>query len=170
MVIDIGKIEATAPSQKKHTLPKWLSLASSNCARINPVISQTEDPSLISFEPGLAQTDYLPFKAMTQAFREVMHTASTGLAEYERSNGHPALLEAICRVVLPNRGIQTTPEQLFITNGSLHSSFLLAELLSAYASSISYGVPGYLTIPQQFYRPRNNRTTLSSRSRRHLPD
>ena len=150
VVIDLGKIEVATPRQKSHSLPKWLSLSGSKCALLDPVISKFEDRSLISFEPGIAQTDYLPFKTMTQTFREVMHTAATSFAEYERSNGHLTLLEAICRRVLPGRGIQTTPDRVFITNGSLHSSFLLAELLSAHAESISYGVPGYLTIPQNF--------------------
>ena len=150
MVVNLGKIDVATPSQKSHSLPKWLFLSDSNWASINPVISKLEDRSPISFEPGLAQTDYLPFKAMKQAFREVMHTAATSFAEYKRSNGHPALLEAICQKILPNRGIQTTPSRVFITNGSLRSSFLLAELLSPHAESISYGVPGYLTIPQNF--------------------
>lgn len=150
VVVDLGKIEATTPSQKKQTLPKWLSLASSNYPRFDSAISNIKARSLISFKPSLVQTDYLPFKAMTQAFRKVMHAGATRLSEYERSNGHPALLEAICQMVLPNRGIQTTPDRVFITNGSLHSSFLLAELLSTHADSISYGVPGYLTIPQNF--------------------
>lgn len=149
VVIDIGKIEATTPDRKKQTLPKWLSLKDLNC-NINPSLEKINGKPVISFESGLAQTDYLPFKAMEKAFREVIHTAANSFSEYKRSNGHPALIEAICRVVLPNRGIQATPEQLFITNGSLHSSFLLAELLSAHAHSISYGVPGYLTIPRKF--------------------
>ena len=150
VVADLGKIETTVQNQKNQTLPKWLSLEHTNCDSINPFIETTNDRAIVSFESGLAQTDCLPFKAMEKAFREVMHTASSSLSEYKRSNGHPALIEAICRVVLPNRGIQATPEQLFITNGSLHSSFLLAELLSSHARSISYGVPGYLTIPRKF--------------------
>ena len=154
VVVDIGKLKAISPNHKPNhkttQLPKWLLLESSTFEKTSPTILQPIAQSIISFEPSLAQTDCLPFKAMGQAFREVMHIAPTRFQEYERSNGHPALLEAICRVVLPNRGIQVTPEQVFITNGSLHSSFLLAKLLSSHASSISYGVPGYLAIPQNF--------------------
>lgn len=149
IVADIGKVEAIEQSCETAKLPSWLSLERS-IDKISPEISPVIEQSLISFEPGLAQTDYLPFKTMTRAFREVMHAASTSFSEYKRRNGHPNLLEAICREVLPQRGIQASPDRVFITNGSLHSSFLLAELLSTYANSISYGVPGYLAIPQNF--------------------
>ncbi|GAB4532104.1 MAG: PLP-dependent aminotransferase family protein [Pleurocapsa sp.] len=148
VVLDIGRVKAIAPSQNDRKLPQWLAwdVSETSDRKILPSLQQP----MISFESGLAQTDGLPLKAMEKAFREVIRTAGTSFAEYKRNNGHPGLLEAICRLVLPNRGIQATPEQLFITNGSLHSSFLLAELLSPYAKTISYGVPGYLSIPRKF--------------------
>jgi GntR family transcriptional regulator/MocR family aminotransferase len=156
VVLDIGRIKAIAPSQNNQKLPQWLawensekSEPQSGSLREHKILPSLQQP-MISFESGLAQTDGLPLKAMEKAFRKVIRTAGTSFAEYKRNNGHPALLEAICRSVLPNRGIQATPEQLFITNGSLHSSFLLAELLSPYAKSISYGIPGYLSIPRKF--------------------
>ena len=51
---------------------------------------------------------------------------------------------------MPNRGIQASPNEVLITNGSPHSSFLLSLLFASYGGSISYGVPGYLAIPKNF--------------------
>jgi GntR family transcriptional regulator / MocR family aminotransferase len=151
VVAPIVKISPPPPDRVTTGLPQWLPLAD----RIAPATSlaiASERQSLIRFAPSLAQTDRLPFKAMQQAFQSVMQTASTRFQEYDRNNGHPTLLAAICQTVLPERGIQATPDQILITNGSLHSSFLLARLFATYGGSISYGVPGYLAIPANFTR------------------
>jgi GntR family transcriptional regulator / MocR family aminotransferase len=149
VVAPITRVSSTKPHQATIGLPQWLLLETSTSPESSPSITQNQQ-SLIRFAPSLAQTDRLPIKAMQQAFQAVMQTAPTRFQEYDRNNGHPALLEAICQVVLPARGIQATPEQVIITNGSLHASFLLAKLFAPYGGSISYGVPGYLAIPANF--------------------
>ncbi len=142
-------VSSATPHHSTIGLPQWLRLETSTAPESSPSIAQNRQ-SLICFAPSLAQTDRLPIKAMQQAFQSVMQTAPTRFREYDRNNGHPALLEAICQNVLPDRGIQATPDQVIITNGSLHSSFLLARLFAPYGGSISYGVPGYLAIPANF--------------------
>jgi GntR family transcriptional regulator / MocR family aminotransferase len=149
VVAPIIKISSTKLDPPIAGLPQWFRLGTSTALENSPSITQNQQ-SPICFAPSLAQTDRLPIKAMQQAFQAVMQTASTRFQEYDRNNGHPALLEAICQIVLPTRGIQAAPEQVIITNGSLHSSFLLAKLFAPYGGSISYGVPGYLAIPANF--------------------
>jgi GntR family transcriptional regulator / MocR family aminotransferase len=149
VVAPIIKISSIKPDPLIAGLPQWFPLGTSTALENSPSITQNQQ-SPICFAPSLAQTDRLPIKAMQQAFQVVMQTASTRFQEYDRNNGHPALLKAICQIVLPARGIQATPEQVIITNGSLHSSFLLAKLFAPYGGSISYGVPGYLAIPANF--------------------
>ena len=149
VVAPIIKISSTKLHPPIAGLPQWFALETSTTPENSPSITQHQK-SPICFAPSLAQTDRLPVKAMQQAFQAVMQTASTRFQEYDRNNGHPALLEAICQNVLPTRGIKATPEQVIITNGSLHSSFLLAKLFAPYGGSISYGVPGYLAIPANF--------------------
>jgi GntR family transcriptional regulator / MocR family aminotransferase len=148
VVAPIVRVNPPPPARSMTGLPHWLTFA-------NPAERVTEpasQQSLIQFTPSFAQTDRLPFKAMHQAFQAVMQTAPTRLQDYDRNNGHPQLLAAICEHVLPARGIHATPDQILITNGSLHSSFLLARLFGTYGGSISYGVPGYLAIPANFIR------------------
>jgi GntR family transcriptional regulator / MocR family aminotransferase len=148
VVAPIVQVNPPPPDRSLTGLPQWLTLAAPEHHATDPA----RQKSLIRFTPSFAQTDRLPFKAMQQAFQSVMHTAPTRFHEYERNNGHPTLLAAICQHVLPDRGIQATPDQILITNGSLHSSFLLARLFATYGGSISYGVPGYLAIPANFTR------------------
>jgi GntR family transcriptional regulator / MocR family aminotransferase len=131
-------------------LPQWLNFSPDRAPDLdsNPLSNQP----LICFAPSLAQTDRLPLKAMQQAFQAIVQTSPTRFQEYDRNNGHTSLLAAICQHVLPDRGIQATPDQVMITNGSLHSSFLLAQLFAPYGGNISYGVPGYLAIPANFIK------------------
>ena len=149
VVAPIARISCITPHHPTTGLPRWLALETSTSPEISFRITPGKK-SPICFAPSLAQTDHLPIKAMQQAFQVVMQTAPTRFQEYDHNNGHLALLEAICQVVLPDRGIQATPDQVIITNGSLHSSFLLARLFAPYGGSISYGVPGYLAIPANF--------------------
>jgi GntR family transcriptional regulator / MocR family aminotransferase len=145
IVAPISLITPETPQSLTTGLPEWFVLAPEKA------LNCTQPHSLpICFAPSLAQTDRLPLKAMQQAFHTVMKTAPTSFQGYDRNNGHPALLEAICQTVLPARGIEATPNEVMITNGSLHSSFLLAKLFAPYGGSISYGVPGYLAIPHNF--------------------
>jgi GntR family transcriptional regulator / MocR family aminotransferase len=147
-VAPIVRVNPMRSDRRTTGLPQWLKFADLE-SRATDLASQQ---SLIRFLPSLAQTDCLPFKAMQQAFQSMLQDASNRFQEYDRHNGHPKLLAAICQHVLPDRGIQATPDQVLITNGSLHSSGLLAQLFAAYGGSISYGVPGYLAIPANFTR------------------
>jgi GntR family transcriptional regulator / MocR family aminotransferase len=131
-------------------LPQWLKLPPDRAPGIDSNTLTNQSP--ICFAPSLAQTDRLPLKAMQQAFQAIVQIAPTRFQEYDRNNGHASLLAAICQHVLPDRGIQATPDRVMITNGSLHSSFLLAQIFAPYGGSISYGVPGYLAIPANFIK------------------
>jgi GntR family transcriptional regulator/MocR family aminotransferase len=133
------------PKQVNHRgLPEWVRTE-----------GHTKRPSIndlpkICFTPGLAQVEQLPLKAMSRAFQSVIHDAPIKFKDYGKSNGHPALIRAICKHILPARGIKAEPDQVLITNGSQHSSSLLSALFAPYGGKISYGVPGYLAIPKNF--------------------
>lgn len=129
---------------KSQGFPAWLS---EEVPSIKPGNDYSEN---ICFTPGLAQVDYLPIKAMRWAFKRVIQHANPELGDYQKNNGNWALLQAICRQILPARGIKAEPNEVLITNGSQHSSSLLSMLLSPYGGGISYGVPGYLAIPRNF--------------------
>jgi GntR family transcriptional regulator / MocR family aminotransferase len=153
VVANVARLSEIVPTTGATGLPRWLSLEATPDQETSSIIAQSQSnrsQSIISFAPSSAQTDLLPLKSMRQSFQTVMDSASTRFQEYERNNGHPILLEAICQVVLPSRGIQATSDQIFVTNGSLHSSLLLAKLFAPYGGSISYGVPGFLAIPKNF--------------------
>lgn len=151
VVAPIGRISSTKLYSSIAGLPQWLALETSTASENSLSITQNQRLP-ICFAPSLAQTDRLPVKAMQKAFQVVIQTASTRFQEYDCNNGHPALLEAICQNVLPARGIHASPDQVMITHGSLHSSYLLAKLFAPYGGSISYGVPGYLAIPANFIK------------------
>ncbi|WP_449000738.1 MocR-like pyridoxine biosynthesis transcription factor PdxR [Myxosarcina sp. GI1(2024)] len=104
----------------------------------------------ICFTPSLAQNTYLPFKAMRQTFNRMIRQTIPEFNNYKKDSGDLWLIQALCQRVLPARGIQAEPNQILITHGSQHSSSLLSMLLAPYGGSITYGVPGYLSIPRNF--------------------
>ncbi|MDJ0692651.1 MAG: GntR family transcriptional regulator [Xenococcaceae cyanobacterium MO_188.B32] len=63
VVVDIGQLKEIAPNHKPNhkttQLPSWLLLESSTSEKTSPTILQPSAQSIISFEPSLAQTDYL---------------------------------------------------------------------------------------------------------------
>ena len=125
-------------------LPEWLQ------EECHTKHSSIKDLPEICFTPGLAQVKQLPLKAMSQTFQSVIHDVPIKFKNYGKNNGHPALIEAICKHILPARGIEAEPDQVLITNGSQHSSSLLSALFTPYGGKISYGIPGYLAIPKNF--------------------
>ena len=116
VVANVANLSAIEPITTATGLPQWFSVAAPTNREPIPPSKQLHSP--ICFAPSLAQTDLLPLKSMRQAFQTVIDSGSTRFQEYDRNNGHPALLAAICQFVLPSRGIQATPDQIFITNGS----------------------------------------------------
>lgn len=126
--------------------PKWL-LTDTNYT----CHSGDWDTDKICFIPSLSHVKYLPMKKMRQAINQtIIQSIPDVLGHYARNNGDPELIQALCQQVLPTRGIQAMPSQILITNGSQHSSSILSMLISPCGGTISYGVPGYLAIPQNF--------------------
>lgn len=144
IVISISLVKSKSKIIDIYGLPKWLLTESDTCKL------KVNDLPKICFAPSLTQIEQLPLKAMEQAFKSVIRHASTAFGDYGKSNGHPALIQAICHHILPFRGIEAEPNQVLITNGSQHSSSLLSDLFAPYGGGISYGIPGYLAIPQNF--------------------
>ncbi len=125
-------------------IPSWLCLGNSSSSNTD------QDKDRIHFAPSLSQIDFLPVREMQRTLRSVADQAISKLGRYEKNNGSLDLIQLLCQQILPTRGIRAEPDHVLITNGSHHSSFLISMLVCPYGGSITYGVPGYLTIPHNF--------------------
>jgi GntR family transcriptional regulator/MocR family aminotransferase len=148
----VAKIPALKQSRaalSTHSFPQWLALES--CPEFFNSNPEPATPIEIDFAPGTTQISDLPHKSIFQALKKSLDRMSTQCSSLRRSsNGYPDLIEQICHQVLPMRGIKADPNQILITNGSQNGVALISRLLAPYGGSISYGVPGYLSIPWQF--------------------
>ena len=106
----------------------------------------------IDFAPGVTGMNEISHKAITRSMKKALSGLTRQPAIFERNfaAGDPFLIKKICTDILPARGIQADPDQVIITNGSQSGSDLLSRILSRHGGSISYGVPGYLSIPMHF--------------------
>lgn len=147
-----GTVVAQIPSlQPEDTIcntqefPKWLLAEADYTFR-----ADDQNTDKICFTPSLAQVDHLPLKVLQQTMNQVIRNAIPEFGHYQKNNGDLELIQVLCQQVLPTRGVKVEPNQVLITNGSQHSSSLLSMLVAPYGGSISYGVPGYSAIPQNF--------------------
>ncbi|WTW92295.1 PLP-dependent aminotransferase family protein [Streptomycetaceae bacterium NBC_01309] len=92
---------------------------------------------------------HLPFETFpTTAWLRCLRTALT--AEHRAASlqdsqdaDDPLLVRALCRDVLPARGIATTPERVLVTSGSQQGMYLLATALVAPGARVAVEDPGY---------------------------
>lgn len=125
--------------------PQWLLTEADYTFQVDD-----QNTDKICFTPSLAQVDHLPLKVMQQTMSQIIRSAVPEFGHYQKDSGDLGLIQALCQQVLPLRGIKAEPNQVLITNGSQHSSSLLSMLVAPYGGTISYGVPGYPAISQNF--------------------
>jgi GntR family transcriptional regulator / MocR family aminotransferase len=149
-IAEISSVQESALSPNTQSFPQWLELESSPA--LFDATPQPTTPIDIDFALGTTKLNDLPHKALSRALQNSLdHLKIDGTSfDLAGSHGHAKLIELICDRILPMRGIQADPSQVLITNGSQNAVSLISQLLAPYGGSISYGVPGYLSIPWQF--------------------
>ncbi len=96
------------------------------------------------FVAGQVDTSSFPRLAWSRALREALepphlhYSLRDGIDEDD-----PALLEQLCRHVLPGRGIEVDPSQVLVTSGSQQGLDLLAHALLDSSSTVAVEDPGY---------------------------
>ena len=100
-------------------------------------------PAEFDFRSGLPDASLFPFERWRRLLSEQMRAESVGKGLYEHSAGHEGLREAIARHVGVARGVQTSPEDVVITNGTQQALDVIARTLLAPGECIAVENPGY---------------------------
>ncbi|MFG1819182.1 PLP-dependent aminotransferase family protein [Kribbella sp. NPDC049174] len=102
------------------------------------------DPTadLLTLRPGIPYIGPTPDPGWRRAWREV--SAQSPPRGYDDAAGLPALREALAEHVGRVRGIACGPENLLITNGTVHGLRLLLAVTRAPGDRIAIEDPGYL--------------------------
>lgn len=105
------------------------------------------------FVAGQVEAESFPKLAWARALRDALdpphlhYSLRDGIDEDD-----PLLVDALCRAVLPTRGIEVGPEQVLITSGSQQGLDLLAYTLLRPEETVGVEDPGYLDARHIFAR------------------
>lgn len=109
------------------------------------------DPRALSLLPSLADTEHLPISELRRGFDRVLRYPSK-LRAFGESAGDPGLRAQIVTKLLPQRGIEVTPDEVMVVPGSQYGAVLVAMTLMSRRKRLHYGCPGYLDIARNFAR------------------
>jgi len=129
-------------------------------ARMNPsvireILKITEQPGIISLAGGLPSAETFPVDAMREATARVLRDAPREAMQYAASEGHEPLREWVARYLAAHQGMNVSPAQVLITNGSQQGLDLAAKVLIDADARVLVETPTYLGAVQAFtpYEP-----------------
>ncbi|WP_062381609.1 PLP-dependent aminotransferase family protein [Demequina pelophila] len=97
------------------------------------------------FLPGQPELGTFPARAWLRALNEALAGPHLSASLRDSVDGDDELLvQAICREILPPRGMSVTPSEVIVTNGAQQALSLLADLLIRPDSTVSVENPGYV--------------------------
>lgn len=95
---------------------------------IGDLLKQGADPGLVSFAGGYPDASCFPLAALEQVFQEVIRNHGQQALQYTVSDGLPKLREQVASRMV-GRGIDCTPDNVLILQGSQQGLDLVAKML-----------------------------------------
>jgi GntR family transcriptional regulator/MocR family aminotransferase len=110
-----------------------------------------EKPPRFDFRTGLRDASLFPDREWRRAVTRALHSSAATAGVYEHPAGRRDLRAAIVRHVGISRGIEASPDDIVITNGTQQALDLLARVLLAPGDGIGVESPGYEP-PKQLFK------------------
>lgn len=95
------------------------------------------------FVTGQVDLALFPTRGWMAHLRRALDRPQLSASLADRGGDDPQLIEALCRVVLPARGLTVRPDQVAVTLGSQHGLTLLCALLLRRGDVVAMEDPGY---------------------------
>ena len=123
---------------------------------IRSILKVSSQPEVISFAGGLPSADFFPIKALENACSKVLQNNGKKALQYSNSEGDAELREWIAKRYKEKQGLDISPDNILITNGSQQALDLLGKVLLNEGDPIAIENPGYLGAIQSFtlYQPK----------------
>ncbi len=115
---------------------------------LREIFSVIQDPSIISFAGGLPNPELFPLQAFEQAAQKVLSEQGKIALQYAGSEGYLKLREYICNQYKKKEGMDVTPDQILITNGSQQALDLIGKVLINNGDTVALESPTYLAAIQ----------------------
>jgi 2-aminoadipate transaminase len=116
---------------------------------VREILKVTEDPEIISFAGGLPNPRYFPVQEVAAATQKVLSECGEAALQYSTTEGYLPLRELIARRYA-KQGMQVSPDEILITNGSQQGLDLLAKAFLNKGDSVILERPTYLAAIQSF--------------------
>ena len=126
-----------------------------NPSVIREILKLTEQPGVISLAGGLPAAETFPVEAMREATARVLRDAPREALQYAASEGHAPLREWVAQHLNVSQGMDVSPDQVLVTNGSQQGLDLAAKVLIDHGARVLVETPTYLGALQAFtpYEP-----------------
>jgi len=110
---------------------------------IREILKVTVQPDVISFAGGLPNRDFFPVKEIKESCCRVLDESGKDALQYSTTEGHAPLREFISKRYA-SKGIQISPDEIIITNGSQQGLDLMAKSVLNEGENVIIERPGYL--------------------------
>jgi 2-aminoadipate transaminase len=132
---------------------------------IREILKVTMDKDIISFAGGLPNRMFFPVQELREATERVFTEHGTDCLQYSNSEGLPRLREIIAERYFREQGLEISPDNILITNGSQQALDLIAKVTINRGDQVVIEEPGYLGAIQalSLYRPHYLPVPVSSR-------
>lgn len=112
---------------------------------------KTTASPIIVINDGFPDTQLLPFKDLSSAFRQIFNQAARRhMLGYTDPLGNIKLRTTLAQGVCHERGLHATPEQMLLTRGSQQALYLVAHVLLQPGDAVVTECPGYHNAQKAF--------------------
>jgi 2-aminoadipate transaminase len=133
-------------AQRMHNTPKSF---------IREILKVTENPGIISFAGGLPNPDLIDVGGIAEAAAAVLREDGRTALQYSTTEGYLPLRRFIADRYKKRLGLDVSPDEILITNGSQQCLDLIGKILVDPNDRVAIERPGYLGAIQVFslYEP-----------------
>ncbi|MHC4204438.1 MAG: aminotransferase-like domain-containing protein [Planctomycetota bacterium] len=125
-------------------------MATTHKSFIREILKITQDSNVISFAGGLPNPKLFPVNEFADACLKVLQQDGENVLQYSTTEGYLPLREYIAERYFVKRGLQASPDEILITNGSQQCLDLLGKVFLNKGDRIIIERPGYLGAIQAF--------------------
>jgi len=130
-------------------------MATTHKSFIREILKVTQDSNVISFAGGLPNPKLFPVKELADACLKVLQEDGENVLQYSTTEGYLPLREYIAERYFVKKGLQVSPDEILITNGSQQGLDLVGKVFLNKGDRVIIERPGYLGAIQAFgiYEP-----------------
>ena len=125
-------------------------MAKTHKSFIREILKVTQDDKVISFAGGLPNPKLFPVKEFADACQKVLLQDGENVLQYSTTEGYLPLREFIAERYFVKRGLQASPDEILITNGSQQCLDLVGKVFLNKGDRVIIERPGYLGAIQAF--------------------